>query len=95
MTGVTTGSLIEMSRLWLQGRKTYLSGVAGILLALVAFADSQLNLYETAMAIYVGIQTMFIRSGVAKVETAVTEAVTTATIQRTVINVSGEPDLRA
>lgn len=49
---------------FLQGKKTYLMAVIGLLGALVAWADSQIDLMSLLAAAWAAIQTCFIRAGI-------------------------------
>jgi len=53
-------------REFLKGKKTYLTGVAGILSSLVAWSQGEINDVTLIGAIFIALQTMFVRAGVAK-----------------------------
>ena len=57
-----------MSRIreWLKGKKTYLLAAVGILGAVMAWSDGQIDLVALLGSIWAAGQTMFIRAGVAK-----------------------------
>ena len=51
---------------WLKGKKTYITAAIGILGAVAAWADGQLELAGLVAAVWVAAQTIFIRAGVSK-----------------------------
>jgi hypothetical protein len=53
-------------REWLAGKKTYLTAAIGVIGALIAFGDHQIDLMGLLAAIWAAAQTCFIRAGVAK-----------------------------
>ena len=63
MTGVTMLTKIQT---WLSGKKTYLTAAVGVLGALTAFGDHQIDLTALIAAVWAAAQTCFIRAGVQK-----------------------------
>jgi hypothetical protein len=51
---------------WLSGKKTYLTAAIGVLGALAAFGDHQIDVTALIAAIWAAAQTCFIRAGVQK-----------------------------
>ena len=51
---------------WLSGKKTYLTALIGVLGALAAFGDHQIDFTALVAAIWAAAQTCFIRAGVQK-----------------------------
>ena len=58
--------MLERIRAAVSGKKTYIVGVIGIATALVAWSVNEITLVQFASAIFVALQTMFVRSGIAK-----------------------------
>jgi len=56
--------MLSKIQTWLQGKKTYLTAVIGVLAALTAFADHQIDAVALAGAVWAGVQTCFIRAGI-------------------------------
>ena len=56
-------------REWLKGKKTYITAAIGLLGAVVAWADGQIDMMGLLAAVWAAAQTSFIRAGIAK-ETA-------------------------
>lgn len=52
---------------FLAGKKTYLLAIVAIITALVAWSEDGLSLTELITAVFIALQTMFIRAGVRKV----------------------------
>lgn len=52
-------------REFLKGKKTYLTAAIGLLGAVIAWADGDINAVALAGAIWAAVQTCFIRAGVA------------------------------
>ena len=50
---------------FLKGKKTYITAIIGVLGALAAFGDSQIDLTSLIAAVWAAAQTCFIRAGVA------------------------------
>ncbi len=50
---------------WLKGKKTYSAAAAGVLGAVMAWADGDISLVGLAGAAWAAVQTCFIRAGVA------------------------------
>lgn len=50
--------------MFLSGKKTYLTALAGLITALVAYLDQTLTLAQFSAALWVIAQTVFIRAGV-------------------------------
>ncbi len=63
--------MLEKIRAAVSGKKTYILGCVGIATALVTWSMSEITLVEFASAIFIALQTMFVRAGVAKVENVV------------------------
>ncbi len=63
MTGVKVLTKIQT---WLSGKKTYLTAAVGVLGALAAFGDHQIDLTALIAAVWAAAQTCFIRAGVQK-----------------------------
>lgn len=53
-------------REFLRGKKTYLTAAIGLLTAVVAWADGQIDGAALAAAVWVAAQTVFIRAGITK-----------------------------
>jgi len=60
------GKCVQAIQDFLKGKKTYLTAIIAILVALVAWSDDGLSLTQLVTAIFVALQTMFIRAGVSK-----------------------------
>ncbi len=60
--------MLEKIRAAVSGKKTYIVGCIAVTTALVAWSVSEISTADFAMAIFVALQTMFVRSGIAKVE---------------------------
>ena len=60
--------MLKKIRDTIKGKKTYLTGCVAILVAVVAWGSSEVTNVELATAIFIALQTMFVRAGVAKVE---------------------------
>lgn len=60
--------LFNRLRELLSGKKTYLLAVAGILTALIAFANGDLDSQGLVMAVYNALAAVTIRAGVGKVQ---------------------------
>lgn len=58
---------MERIRLWLSGKKTYLTGVAGILTALAGWSAGTIDAGALVNAIMIALQAMTLRAAVAKV----------------------------
>lgn len=56
--------MIERARIWLQGKKAYLTAAIGALGAVAAFADGQIDAVALAGALWAAAQTAFIRAGI-------------------------------
>ena len=56
--------MLSKIQTWLQGKKTYLTAAIGVLAALSAFADHQIDAVALAGAIWAAVQTCFIRAGI-------------------------------
>jgi len=52
-------------RLFLQGKKAYIAAAVGLLGAVAAWADGQIDTVALVAAVWVAIQTIFIRAGIA------------------------------
>ncbi len=52
-------------REFLKGKKTYITAAIGLLCALAAFGDGQIDAMALAAAAWAAVQTCFIRAGVA------------------------------
>jgi hypothetical protein len=63
MTGV---KMLTKIQTWLSGKKTYLTAAVGVLGALAAFGDHQIDLTALIAAVWAAAQTCFIRAGVQK-----------------------------
>ena len=50
---------------WFKGKKTYLTAAIGVIGALIAFGDHQIDLCGLLAAFWAAAQTCFIRAGVA------------------------------
>jgi hypothetical protein len=62
----TTGvKMITKIQTWLSGKKTYLTAAIGVMGALVAFGEHQIDVTGLVAAIWAAAQTCFIRAGVA------------------------------
>ena len=48
------------------GKKTYILGVVGIVTTVVAWASGEVSDTEALVAVFVALQTMFLRAGIAK-----------------------------
>ena len=59
--------MLERIRNAVKGKKTYILGCIGIATSLVAWSVSEVTTAEFAYAIFLALQTMFVRAGVAKV----------------------------
>ena len=51
-------------RIWLKGKKTYLTAAIGVVGALIAWADGSIGSLALATAVWAALQTCFIRAGV-------------------------------
>ena len=58
--------MLNKIQTWLQGKKTYLTAAIGVLGALAAFGDHQIDFTALVAAIWAAAQTCFIRAGVQK-----------------------------
>ena len=58
--------MLEKIRAAVSGKKTYILGGIAVATSLVAWSVGEITLSDLAMAIFVALQTMFVRSGVAK-----------------------------
>ena len=63
---MTGASMLTKIQTWLSGKKTYLTAAIGVLGALAAFGDHQIDLTALIAAIWAAAQTCFIRAGVQK-----------------------------
>jgi hypothetical protein len=52
---------------WLQGKKTYLVCIAGILAAIIAYLSGEMTMIQMVEAIWAAVAGMTLRAGVAKV----------------------------
>lgn len=52
-------------RQWLQGKKTYITAIIGLLGAVIAWADGQIDGVALLAAVWAAAQAVFIRAGVA------------------------------
>jgi hypothetical protein len=64
-TGKALGAYMTKIRDFLKGKKTYITAVVGVLGALVAFGDGQIDVTGLIAAVWAAAQTCFIRAGVA------------------------------
>jgi hypothetical protein len=65
--GKMTGTkMLTKIQTWLSGKKTYLTAAVGVLGALAAFGDHQIDLTALIAAVWAAAQTCFIRAGVQK-----------------------------
>ena len=53
-------------REFLQGKKSYIMAIIGLLGAVMAWADGQIDGAGLVAGVWVAVQTMFIRAGIAK-----------------------------
>ena len=60
--------MLEKIRNAVKGKKTYITGCIAIATVLVAWSVSEVTTVQLATSIFVALQTMFVRAGVAKVE---------------------------
>ena len=67
--------MLEKIRNAVKGKKTYIVGCIAVATSLVAWSVSEISTADFAMAIFVALQTMFVRAGVAKVIDPYGEAV--------------------
>ncbi len=58
--------MLNKIQTWLSGKKTYLTAAIGVLGALAAFGDHQIDFTALVAAIWAAAQTCFIRAGVQK-----------------------------
>ena len=56
---------METIRNWLRGKKTYLTAAIGLLGAVVAWADGDINTTALLAAVWAAAQACFIRAGIA------------------------------
>jgi hypothetical protein len=56
--------MLERIQGWLKGKKTYVTAAIGVLGALIAFGDHQIDLLGLLGAIWAAAQTCFIRAGI-------------------------------
>jgi len=72
---------MDKIKAFLQGKKTYLTAAIGILGALVAWADSQIDLMALLASAWAAVMAIFVRSGVNNAaKTAAADAVIQAQI---------------
>jgi type IV secretory pathway VirB2 component (pilin) len=55
-------------REFLAGKKTYLTAAVGIITATIAWSSGEITGLQFAQTLFVAIQTVFIRAGIAKLE---------------------------
>lgn len=60
--------MLEKIRNAIAGKKTYILGCIAVTTSLVVWSTGEISTADFAMAIFVALQTMFVRAGVAKVE---------------------------
>ena len=63
--------MLKKIRNAIKGKKTYLTGCAAILVAVVAWSASEVTNVELATAIFIALQTMFVRAGITEKEKTV------------------------
>ncbi len=59
-----------LNKIWaaIRGKKTYLLGVAAIITTVVIWATGEITSVQAATALFVELQTIFIRAGIKKAE---------------------------
>lgn len=60
--------MLEKIRAAVRGKKTYILGCIGVATSLVAWSVAEITTAEFAYAIFLALQTMFIRAAITKIE---------------------------
>ena len=59
-------AFVDKAQNWLSGKKTYLTAAIGLLTAVAAFADHQIDLTGLLAAVWAAVQACNLRSALAK-----------------------------